>query len=112
MKHKLEFIQDATMNFKTTSLHLIQMGNFLFPKLLPDDCSTPSWFTLDFKSTWKAVKNEEDTNADQLIYLKHQPIKPVQLGTREPGSNPSPNQLQGMMLCEEKMLPWEETDFL
>lgn len=40
------------------------MGNFLFFKLLLDDCSTLSWFIFDFKFIWKVVKNEEDINVD------------------------------------------------
>lgn len=72
MKHKLEFIQDATVNFKTTSLHLILMGNFFFSKLLPDDCSMPefihTWFQVYMES--RAAKKDEDTNAYELIYLK------------------------------------------
>lgn len=43
-------------------------------------------------------------NAYQLFYLK-QPTKPVQCESGEPGSNPSPGQLQGMMCAYRRCCP-------
>lgn len=67
-----------------------------------------SWFTLDCKSTWKAwqwrMRKILHINAYQLIYLK-QPTKPIQCETGEPGSNPSPGQLQGTMCAYRRCCP-------
>lgn len=75
-----------------------------FPKLLPDDCSIfkliHTWLQVYMESMGKILH----INAYQLIYLK-QPTKPVQRETGEPGSNPSPGQLQGTMCAHRRCCP-------